>query len=312
MRPPTPSPAVLVPVRAAASTGDRPPGHRRHGAAALALAVAALLLTVAWRPPQAPPLYDGLGFPDEPYRWVSPPAGAPATSTATVLRTELALSATDPAVGTTAEQGPQLAVQLRPTDIVAPAGATKVTVVGTPQAAPAVPPDGTLVSNLYRWTVTADRPGPVTVAPGSKAVVNLRSDAATTQPVVLEAWDGKAWHQIGTNQAGADVYAAYLTSWLPVALVKLPVGARPSVVISAASGPGSTAGASAAAAPSTPQQSSGSSPPTGLYLGAGLVLVGVAVGLLLARRRSGPDPDDDTPTPGNPTNPDHPATSEEP
>ena len=27
------------------------------------------------RPPHAPPLYDGLGFPDEPYRWVLPPQG---------------------------------------------------------------------------------------------------------------------------------------------------------------------------------------------------------------------------------------------
>ena len=307
MRLPTPS-----------TTRRRPTSStdRRRGLVALALATAALLLTVAWRPPAAPPLYDGLGFPDEPYRWVSPPVGAAATAAATTLRAQVLLSATDPVVGFTAEQGPQLAVQLRPGDVVAPAGATTVTIVGVPKAPPPVPPDGTLVSNLYQWTVSADKPGPVTVAKGSKAVVNLRADIATSQAVVLQAWDGKQWHQIGTNQAGVDIYAAYLTSWLPVALVKLAPGARPSVTIPPESGlgtgpgPGSGpgAGATPAAGSPGPQTATGSGPGAGLYLGAGAILVVVAAGLLLARRRSaapddpdGDDPDGDSRSADDPT-----------
>jgi hypothetical protein len=293
MRLPTPLPTGRRP---APSGADRQV-ERRRGVAALTLATTALLLTLAWRPPAAPPLYDGLGFPDEAYRWVSPPVGAAATGPATTLRAQLPLSAADPVMGYTAEQGPQLAVQLRPGDVVAPAGATTVTIVGAPKAVPPVPPDGTLVSNLYQWTVTADKPGAVTVAENSKAVVNLRADIATTQTVVLEAWDGKQWHQLGTNQAGADIYAAYLTSWLPVALVKLAPGARPSVTIPTENALGAGAGPSPAAAGSGGlQTAAGSGPGAGLYLGAGAILVVVAGGLLLARRRSGAgegDPDDD-------------------
>jgi len=284
-RNPVTRPAVTRPAAAR-------PANRSRGLAALLLAAVALTLAVAGRPPQAPPLYDGLGFPDEPYRWVNPPVGAAATSPATTLRTQLPLTSTDPVVGYTAEQGPQLAVQLSPADVVAPAGATTVTIVGTPKAPPPQPPDGTLVSNLYQWTVTADKPGPVTVAKGSKAVVNLRADVATTQAVVLQSWDGKQWHQIGTNQAGVDIYAAYLPSWLPVALVELAPGARPSVTIAAESGLGASAGATPAAAPGTPQQTTGAGPGTGLYVAAGAVLLAVAAGLLLARRRTRQDPDD--------------------
>ena len=58
--------------------------------AVVRMLVAAALLGLGWllTPRTAPPLYDGVGFPDEPYRFVVAPAGAPKTTKApTVART---------------------------------------------------------------------------------------------------------------------------------------------------------------------------------------------------------------------------------
>ena len=272
--------------------------NRRRGVAALALSIAALVAVVAIRPPHAPPLYDGLSFPDEPYRWVAPPPGSTHTAAATGLRVQLPLTTgaeVKSTVGLTAEQGPQLAIQLLPNDVVSPSGSSTVSIEAMPRPAPPPPPHGVAVSNLYAWTVTADRPGPVTLAPSSKVVVNLRADVATSQAVVLEAWDGTAWHQLGTNQAGIDIYAAFLTSWQPVALIKLDPGVAPTVHISTAPSGSATLGTATAGAGTGissagtvggagPQQGAGAGPGTALWLGAAGVLALITAGLLLARR----------------------------
>src|SRR5581483_6600436 len=74
-------------------------------------------------PPHGVPLYDGIGFPDEPYRYVDPPAGSKATPAPT-----LATASTDAANGSnphafyanSAEVGPQIAIFLGPNAVVAP------------------------------------------------------------------------------------------------------------------------------------------------------------------------------------------------
>lgn len=272
----------------------------RRAVTVLVLALVALAGVVAVRPPHAPPLYDGLGFPDEPYRWISLPPGvtSAATQPASTLNAVVDVAATQAQSGFSAEQGPQVAISVSPGALVVPEGTTQVTITATPEAAPPPPPAGALTSNLYRWTVTADRPGPVTIGPDAPVYINLRADVATTQAVVVQRWTGKAWEQVTTRQVGMDIYAARITDFSPIALIKLDRGLVPSADASAG---GATAGATAAATPgaaagagtSPQQQASGSGPGAGLWIGGGAVVLVLAVGLLLARRWSRMLGDDD-------------------
>ena len=190
---------------------------------AAAGAMAAIVLTIVLRPPHAPPLYDGLGFPDEPYRWAGAgatatrdPGPTPATVNAPVVRgrSSALRAASD-------ERGPQVALLAVEGAFSTPAGAVTVTVSAVPAAPVPVPPeDGQLVSNLYRLTASADG-RPLTLAPGRKLLVNLRAEQATSTAVALERWDGGTWTQVPARLVGVDVYAADLAALGSVALVRL-------------------------------------------------------------------------------------------
>ncbi len=279
------------------------PGHRaaraarRRGWLVLLVAVLALGASVAVRPPHAPPLYDGIGFPDEPYRWVQPPPGQPRTAAApTPARATVSVTAgADGPVsaasrGFSSEQGPQVALAVNPGAFALPAGVRAVELTATPEAVPDVEPaDGTVVSNLYRLTASADGTAgaDVPLAPDGVVVVNLRAYAATRQAVVLCTWDGSAWHQVPTKQVGTEIYAAELTRIGPFALVRLDVGVAPTV---AAPTPSASAGGSGDVA-SGSGGASGSSGASGgtLLLVVGGVVVLLAGALLVLRRGAGAD-----------------------
>jgi hypothetical protein len=267
---------------------------RRPGAAALVLvlAILALAATVAARPPHAPPLYDGLGFPDEPYRWVVAPAGSAPTASATaaVVTVHVSAGATAPAQALSAEQGPQVAVAVESRAFPAPGGAGSISLRAQPRAAPPTPPDGgQVVSNLYDLSATAAG-RPVPLAAGHNVLVNLRAESATDQAVVICRWTGRRWEQVPTEQVGADIYAARLDVLGPVAVVRLDPGVRPTVG-AIAKGSGSGAAAPVAAAVGAPGAAAGAAPGGGpggnaLLLVLGGLVVVLATGLLLVRRRS--------------------------
>jgi hypothetical protein len=262
----------------------------------LVLAVAALAGAVAVRPPHAPPLYDGLGFPDEPYRWVAPPAGAdktpqPPTAASASIAVDAGVSV--PVQGFSEEQGPQIAFAVGSGALAAPAGVAAVTLLATPAAAPPPPAKADVVSNLYTISARAGTT-PVTLAKGAQLVVNLRADAATKQAVVVCLREGGRWVQLPTRQVGTEIYAARLDRLGAVALLRLAPGVQPSAVPSDT--PSSVAGA-------VPQATSGAGPVTDaagdgpgagvLWLSIGAVLVLIAAVLLLLRRRVARDADPD-------------------
>ncbi len=251
----------------------------------LIVAVLALLAVVVVRPPHAPPLYDGLGAPDEPYRWVSAPARAQAaTGPAGALMMNVDLTSTQQALGGTAESGPQLKLAVSPDGVKAPAGATVVTITGTPSAPPAPPVGGTPASNLYTLAASGDRPGPVTLTGGGKVLANLRADLATDQAVVFESWDGARWAQLPTRQVGVDIYAAFLPDLQPVALIKLDPGLKPSN--SAAASAAASGSAAGTVGNQSPQAALGGGPGAGLWIGFGVLVLLLSGALLLARRRA--------------------------
>ena len=270
---------VIVPGRTA-TAGD---SRRSTGWWAVVLGVLAVGLVMAVRLPHAPPLYDGVGFPDEPYRWVEPPAGAPKTPAVTPATAHVAITAgsSEATRAFSAEQGPQIAFAVPPGALKPPAGAHTVTMDAVAVANPAtLPSDGTLVSNVYSLTAKADAAGAVGLAPNTTVVVNLRSDKATQQSVVLEMFAGGRWSQVATGQVGNDIYASELPNFGRFALVKLPTGAKPTVTPTGAQpSPGSfnTSGQ---------PLSQGAAVSNGLlYASAGAMVALLLGGLLLARRR---------------------------
>lgn len=170
-----------------------------------------LLCAVAWFVHAAgAPLYDGVGFPDEPYRYVQPPPGARPAPPAT--GTSQATTVTDGANAglgmQTVEQGPQLTLYLPAGVFTAPAGARKVTVTGTPLAPDGPTPDGVIDGNIYRLTITTET-GPVTsTAQAGDATMTLRGTKAWPS-VPAGVWRPSPqapWIRVQTGQAGTDLY----------------------------------------------------------------------------------------------------------
>lgn len=173
------------------------------------IATAALVLAAALAP-AALPIYDGIGNPDEPYRYVNPPPGyrttqPPATATAKLT---VSTGRTPSVQINTAEYGPQLALFLPPGALAPPVGATSVTVTAAPTMPPhASPSDGTIVGNVYRITATA--PGGTVDLIGfgnDAAVLDMRAPTAQQPGPVFEHFDNGRWTSYETVRIGNDVY----------------------------------------------------------------------------------------------------------
>jgi hypothetical protein len=158
------------------------------------------------------PLYDGVGFPDQPYRYVSPPAGAkhgpaakPAQGTAPVVGAkngeELSVQSD--------EQGPQILLDLQPNSVTAPASAKTVILTATPQAPSAQPADGQIDGNVYRIAVTSDAGPAQFAAIAGDAVLYLRAASLKPAPPVMEfrAVGSTTWTPQHTVHSGNDVFA---------------------------------------------------------------------------------------------------------
>lgn len=200
------------------------PGARRSGRRWALAAVAGLCL--AWVvTPAAVPIYDGLSNPDEPYRYVAPPAGSARTPVPTNAVATVAVSrATNvTAYANTAENGPQLSLYLPSGALTAPAGATSITVTGLPLAAsPPLPHDGTIVTNVYRIAATVgSRPVPVVGRGAQAPVLQMRAPSAQQPGPVFEHRTGSGWVQVKTLRVGNDVYQASAPAFGDWALVRL-------------------------------------------------------------------------------------------
>ncbi|MDP9101449.1 MAG: hypothetical protein M3N21_04800 [Actinomycetota bacterium] len=178
------------------------------------------------------PLYDGVGFPDEPYRYVSPPPGYPQTPPATSGVGSLPIRAgqvADDLVVATDEQGSQASLYVPGGSLVVPAGATggTVRVVVTPRAADPPPPDGMADGNAYDVDVSSTA-GDVRLSPTAVARITLRDALRGREPVMEfhAAGGGSSWVRLATDRVGADIYAAPLAQQGRYLLV-LPGAAAP-------------------------------------------------------------------------------------
>ncbi len=181
----------------------------------LLIAAAAALLLGWLMTPSPIPLYDGVGMPDEPYRFVVPPQGFRSTSPPSEARAAVAVAggvSCCELVTQSAEQGPQVALYI-PRSGLAVAGTTEITVLATPLPTPTGPAPQAgqkFEGNTYR--IAAEGPnGPATLTPeGSRATVQLRA-LNGNQPgpsLWYRSGDGAAWRSLPSAKVGFDIVEA--------------------------------------------------------------------------------------------------------
>ena len=222
---------------------------------------AALLLVALGRlaSPTAVPVYDGVGAPDEPYKYV----GRDNAPVASVSASALVRAGASAGLSLrSAEQGPQVLI-----DVGEGAFATSATSVSLTATALAgdgeTVPQGTVDGNVYR---IAASPGARLVPEKAQGFLFLRAAVMTRpNPVIVHRSSATAaWEQVKTVRAGQDILSTPFRATGDYAVVRV-------------------AGAKALA-------QSGGLGTTRLLLLIGGVLVLVVITVLVLRR---PVPDDD-------------------
>lgn len=190
------------------------------------VAAVAALAAVWALAPAAVPIYDGPGFPDEPYRYVQPPAGAKATAPPTTASASITVNAqglSAAGYSNSAERGPQVVLYVPSGSLKAPSGAKTITVTETPQPPSApLPSDGTIVSNVYRLAATTSQ-GPVQMVGKSedqRPTLQMRAPDTQVRPVFEYRTSG-GWQRVETLRVGQDIYQASVPTFGDWALVKL-------------------------------------------------------------------------------------------
>lgn len=176
----------------------------------IVIALAILGIGWAFAPRLAPPLYDGVGFPDEPYRFVVKPDGAKATKPPTTAtgRTEVINGKAGAVQANSAEQAPQVSILIPVARLRTPAGTTSVVVEGRPAQPIDAPSGGYLWSNVYDIEASDQS---VTLTDGSPpATLILRAATAQRPRPTIERYTGNGWTKIETIAIGNDIYQAPL------------------------------------------------------------------------------------------------------
>jgi hypothetical protein len=204
-----------------------------------ALAAAGVFWLTAWlAAPPGVPLYDGIGFPDEPYRFVAPPPGAPHTAPPTTARGRARAGGgtnIDLEDITSAEQGPQIEVAVEPGTLDANPNTIEFQLTATPVAATAGSAESGSASqspgtgeprfdgNVYRVTATAFPTGPVGTRPDGVGYVVMRATTGR-QPgptFVYRAKPTATWRPVRTERIGVDIYQTRLVGLGDYALAHL-------------------------------------------------------------------------------------------
>jgi hypothetical protein len=159
-------------------------------------------LAIVWlvAPPAGLPLYDGIGLPQEPYRFLQPPkgqsSGLPPSSIHRVLVVSNGISPIYK-VGTS-ESPPQayFIMQYRALKISPGVKAIIIDVRAVPPPAPA-PAGHVIDGNVYRYRVTTPSGADVPLRGGPKVGVELRGTGASGTPMLAQ-YSGGGWKQLPT------------------------------------------------------------------------------------------------------------------
>ena len=172
-----------------------------------------LLVGLGWLASPTPvPVYDGLPNSDEPYRYVSPPAGVAKTAPPTSVASDTPVASGGNAQGfslQTGEVGPQVSVFVPQYALRAARGPIHVTIA--PSAPTDVPAGLRADGNTYTFAFTAPG-GPVTLDPAHAAIATLylrSTSRATPQPTLyFRTAEGSTWQALQTTAGGFDIRVA--------------------------------------------------------------------------------------------------------
>jgi hypothetical protein len=167
----------------------------------------AAIAIISWIGPRIVPLYDGVGFPDEPYRYVG--AGGSTSQPPTSAEQTIPLTGVDDSVLpiSTGESGPQFSLNLSAGALSAPDLAQSVTIKAVPQAPSEEPVTGKIAGNVYHVTATSD-PGPPELD-NSQMIVYLRLPQGSPKDPAPAIWYRQGsgqWKPLVTHQVGSDIY----------------------------------------------------------------------------------------------------------
>lgn len=185
------------------------------------------LLGLVWvLTPHPVPLYDGIGFPDEPYRFQPARSGAkPATSAQLTLKVAGGVNSGG-LIANSAEVGPQVSFYAPPKAFAAP-GTALISLVVRPVTAVAPLPQGRLDSNVYAVSFTSSA-GPVTLVAAAQAPAITMRAAGSGKPAPVFEYrpdQGSPWHEVKTRQVGSDIFNAYAPGAGEYVLVQVAGGA---------------------------------------------------------------------------------------
>ncbi|MDQ1697800.1 MAG: hypothetical protein QOJ03_3153 [Frankiaceae bacterium] len=198
-------------------------------AAARWLLIAVLALLGAWMlAPAAVPIYDGISLPDEPYRYVDPPADAKTTKAPTVASGTVSVrnGVSGAQFANSAEQGPQISLYLPAGALQVPPGAATLRVTARPLAPGSPSPaDGTIVTNVYRVEIVAGST-PVRVIGTGRQEPTMQMRAPTAPAAgqtgpVFERRTATGWARQHTIRVGNDIFQSSAPMAGDYALVQL-------------------------------------------------------------------------------------------
>ncbi|GAC1400624.1 MAG: hypothetical protein NVSMB52_14250 [Chloroflexota bacterium] len=174
----------------------------RYRSGIVSLLIAGGLLAGIWSfVPLSPPLYDGLTFPSEPYRYLHPPPGnqtsIPPRSTSFTQKITGKVSPLT--VVLTGERPPQARLILNDGALAVHPGTTSVSITIQPVPAPVPPPGGTIDGNVYRFSVTDKRGTDVPLTRNAEVSIDLRITGKPGTPVI-ELFQNGQWLPQPTHQ----------------------------------------------------------------------------------------------------------------
>jgi hypothetical protein len=189
------------------------------------LLLSVLGLVLAWIvAPAVVPIYDGIGNPDEPYRFVKPPPGVSAGKPPTTAKVTLPVhnGVSEAGYANSAENAPQVSLYLPSGALGVSASATSVIVTAQPQAPSSpTPSDGTIASNVYRIAASAGGQAAPVKGTGNQApTLQMRAPSAQQPGPVFERVVNGKWTDVRTLRVGNDIYQTQLSGFGDWALVQ--------------------------------------------------------------------------------------------
>ncbi|MDX6257952.1 MAG: hypothetical protein QOJ11_4286 [Frankiales bacterium] len=191
------------------------------------LLAASATLVAAWlAAPHAVPLYDGLGVPDEPYRYVKPPAGYQQTPPASSISSEMPAAGgtnTGGVLAQTKEQTSQAGVFIIPKALSGPATTKTFKISITAEAPDGPTPQGAIDGNMYKIQLWADNSPTATLTAAGKdsmPYIQRATSASITDAALLYRAPGGTWTSIPDTRGGTDSFQGYFAGAGDYALVQ--------------------------------------------------------------------------------------------